>query len=140
MSNSKRWEPTAQHTVNRRSQEHPPRTGTQHLSAHHPPRSDAAKPRRSPCDASGYEVDGEEEDESLYPARTRSSVIRYRLLETREEDQPSSAQALTTRGRHDLQRYDDGEEVNVFVRRRSAPPSRERERPHAPSRVKWKNG
>ncbi len=62
----------------------------------------------------GY--DTELDDDSLYPTRSHSSAVRYRPVETREQ-RPS--QALTLRGRQELQRYD--EQINVFVRRRSRP-------------------
>ncbi len=77
----------------------------------------------------GYDVDLE--DDALYPQRSRTSVIRYRPVETRDIPQQ---QAITRPGQHQLRRPNQYESVNVYVRRRSpqAPHPQAPRPPHQP--------
>ncbi len=73
----------------------------------------------------GYDV--ELEDDNLYPQRSHTTTRRYIPLETRDAPQ----RAVTRPRRQEVKRRDKYDEVNIIVRRTSAPRQKERTRPHA---------
>ncbi len=75
----------------------------------------------------GYDV--ELEDDDLYPKRSHSTARRYRSVEERDaQAQPQQRTVTHSRPQQQLRRSNHYDNVNVFVRRTSAP--RTSSRPH----------
>jgi hypothetical protein len=76
----------------------------------------------------GYDVEVDNDD--LYPQRSHTSVRRYSYIEERDvQPQPQQKTVVRSRPQQQLRNPNQYDNVNVFVRRRSAPRTTSRPQP-----------